>query len=372
MTEAWRLPYRAIDCSAATSVVFWSSVDDIEENPHLQIIFRKADVRKKGYTRGWEIFLSHEIKTGRTRGFCKGTSSSSIVECLQDFKACISETAHPMFLPFLILTEELSYKIEVKHREARDWLRRIEHAVSSHAGDDKIRGDGIMPLDVIHQDINECYAKTLWKSPSTYIRVIDSFLDIMELLLKQNPSAQSKQLQLQKIHDRFIPALKLYRVTIVLAQRDSRLQYDMGKLQYEMALASKRDSSAMKTISILGIVFLPGIFVAVRSSPYFRTKECLLNSNPKSILSTTFFDFKNASSIRTSVAPSFWIYWVITIPVTLIILGLWYFWERKRDKTFVKEVDEKKESNEEDFTSDMKKPTEHRLEPLMQNDDGNV
>jgi Mg2+ and Co2+ transporter CorA len=41
-----------------------------------------------------------------------------------------------------------------------------------------------------------------------------------------------------------------------MAQKDS-------KVMMELAADSKRDSYAMKTISILGMFFLPGTFVAV-------------------------------------------------------------------------------------------------------------
>ncbi|KAI9649438.1 hypothetical protein NHQ30_002014 [Ciborinia camelliae] len=37
MTEAWKLPFRAIECSNAISVLFWSSLDEAEENPHLRL-----------------------------------------------------------------------------------------------------------------------------------------------------------------------------------------------------------------------------------------------------------------------------------------------------------------------------------------------
>ncbi|TGO13245.1 hypothetical protein BTUL_0073g00130 [Botrytis tulipae] len=99
-----------------------------------------------------------------------------------------------------------------------------------------------------------------------------------------------------------------------------------------MALASKRDSSAMKTIAILGILFLPGTFVA------------------------------NGSNLSTAVSPSFWIYWVITLPVTLIILVLWYLWEKKRDGRFVRERNEREET--EDLTSEIDLE-EYNLQPLQ-------
>lgn len=155
----------------------------------VEIIFRKADVRKKGFTRGWELLLSHEIKTGITRGFCKGTPSSNMVECVQTLKACVSETSHPMLLPFLILSEEISYKEDLRQRECRDWLRRIEHAVGQHAGRRKIlASDRTMPLDIISHDINDCYAKALWRAPLAYVRLIESFLETMELFTQHIPT----------------------------------------------------------------------------------------------------------------------------------------------------------------------------------------
>jgi hypothetical protein len=38
----------------------------------------------------------------------------------------------------------------------------------------------------------------------------------------------------------------------------------------QIAIEAKRDSSAMKTIAVLGMFFLPGTFVAV-STPFFTT-----------------------------------------------------------------------------------------------------
>jgi hypothetical protein len=43
----------------------------------------------------------------------------------------------------------------------------------------------------------------------------------------------------------------------------------------------------------------------------------------KAIFSTTFFDFR-AENSNAIISPWFWVYWIITVPVTLIVLGLWY------------------------------------------------
>ena len=58
----------------------------------------------------------------------------------------------------------------------------------------------------------------------------------------------------------------------IMAQKESKLNLEMAAQQRRLAHASKRDSTAMKTLSLLGAVFLPGTFLS-------------------SVFSMTFFDF---------------------------------------------------------------------------------
>jgi hypothetical protein len=95
MVETLHLPYRGIESTTAVGPFFWAAFDQDEQNPHLQIIFRKSDVRKKGKTRGWQLDLSHDINQGMTTGFCKGTASSDIVECVKHLKSCAGQIGHP-------------------------------------------------------------------------------------------------------------------------------------------------------------------------------------------------------------------------------------------------------------------------------------
>jgi hypothetical protein len=62
--------------------------------------------------------------------------------------------------------------------------------------------------------------------------------------------------------------VKLYNV---IAQKESKLNFQMAGEQRKLAHASKRDSSTMKTISLLGSVFLPGAYLAVSLSAYDRS-----------------------------------------------------------------------------------------------------
>jgi hypothetical protein len=67
---------------------------------------------------------------------------------------------------------------------------------------------------------------------------------------------------------------KLYNI---IAQRESKLSFQMAGEQRKLAHASKRDSGAQKTIALLGAVFLPGAYLAVRVPILFT----FLSSNPR-------------------------------------------------------------------------------------------
>lgn len=69
----------------------------------------------------------------------------------------------------------------------------------------------------------------------------------------------------------------------------------------------------------------------------FKTTFYLANFFIKSIFSTTFFDFKDSSDISSAVSSKFWLYWVVTIPVTLVVVGIWLWWDKKRRESYDKE-----------------------------------
>jgi hypothetical protein len=89
----------------------------------------------------------------------------------------------------------------------------------------------------------------------------------------------------------------------------------MAGEQRKLAHASTRDSSAMKIISLLGAIFFPGAYLA-------------------SVFSMTFFNFQNEENY---VSSGFWIYWAVTIPITMLIVGIWYVWEKKREARYDQE-----------------------------------
>jgi Mg2+ and Co2+ transporter CorA len=72
----------------------------------------------------------------------------------------------------------------------------------------------------------------------------------------------------------FYSSFQLYNI---MSQREARLNLEIAGEQRRIAHASKRDSTAMKTISLMGALFLPGTYLA-------------------SVFSMTFFNFQSGWS----------------------------------------------------------------------------
>lgn len=86
-----------------------------------------------------------------------------------------------------------------------------------------------------------------------------------------------------------------------------------GHASAQMARAMQQDSAAMRTISVLGLVFLPGTFVsAVYSMSFF---QCSMDNEP--------------GVAAWSVSSEFWIYWATAIPLTVITVVIWYLCQRR-------------------------------------------
>lgn len=118
------------------------------------------------------MLLSHSFSTGITTGFIKGTPSSDIEKALIHLKACAAQIGHPMLLPIIILSYDLSPANDQKQRDARDWLRRLENAVSLRNEVDENEQypqDGLVEIDGLNRDLVECHGHVMWKRPQAYM-----------------------------------------------------------------------------------------------------------------------------------------------------------------------------------------------------------
>lgn len=96
----------------------------------------------------------------------------------------------------------------------------------------------------------------------------------------------------------------------LITQQETRLSISVAEDSRTLALATKEDSTAMRTLAAVTVFFLPGTFVAAFfSMPLFHWDA-------------------QTGELTTVVSRRFWIYWAVTGPLTLTTLILWLFWMR--------------------------------------------
>ncbi|TKX19925.1 hypothetical protein C1H76_7809 [Elsinoe australis] len=101
-------------------------------------------------------------------------------------------------------------------------------------------------------------------------------------------------------------------------------QHD-SKVAVRIAEATQSDSASTKTISFLGLIFLPSTFVcSLFSTSFFSLQPTVDLDGSQGTPSTTHPD-----NIPTYwiVSDRFWIYWAFAIPLTLFTILVWSIWQ---------------------------------------------
>jgi hypothetical protein len=177
------------------------------------VIYRKSDVKNMG----WEVLLSHEMRTGITTGFCKGTASSGLGRCLEYLKGCILQIGHPILFPIIIFSHYSSFNHDIKQRNARDWLQRLESVIAMHRGIAEVEGSirgGAVDLDAVNRDLVKCHVMVLGKRPVAYLQILESIKEATELFIESLPG------------DRKDPDIKRFQASIT-----SRLEFYKKRLR---------------------------------------------------------------------------------------------------------------------------------------------
>ena len=107
-------------------------------------------------------------------------------------------------------------------------------------------------------------------------------------------------------------------------------QYD-SKTMVRISGAVQNDSTAMKTIAVLTLTFLPATFVSVwKFSLPCQVLQQL--TTMQAVFSMTFFNFTPGNEAHPEawvVSEKIWIYWVISLPLTIVTILFWFMWRRK-------------------------------------------
>ncbi|KAL4875719.1 hypothetical protein BJY04DRAFT_152298 [Aspergillus karnatakaensis] len=134
------------------------------------------------------------------------------------------------------------------------------------------------------------------EDPDTVATVKQNWLDVHSQLLFQLKWIHSLKMRSRSLSERHANQINLgYNLVSQAFGRDART-----------------DSAMMKTVAVVSLVYLPGTFVS-------------------GIFGTNFFSFQADDHNGWSTSPTFWLYWAVTVPLTLTTILAWVLWHfRKR------------------------------------------
>jgi Mg2+ and Co2+ transporter CorA len=125
---------------------------------------------------------------------------------------------------------------------------------------------------------------------------------------------------------------QIQTIYTLISQRESRSQVELAKISRRLAELTQNDSTHMRIIAGVTLVFLPATFMAT-------------------FFSTTFFDFK--PSKEDYVSRWIWLYCLLTICLTVAILGLWWYSLRSMRKKTKMALRRRSELKEKALRSDV-------------------
>lgn len=85
------------------------------------------------------------------------------------------------------------------------------------------------------------------------------------------------------------------------------------------------------TVSLLTLIFLPGTFISVRIKTMFLAFQTPLTGLKQGFFGMNFFDFSasnDGDSAHWVISSRIWIFFALTVPVTIVAVFLWLYWKR--------------------------------------------
>lgn len=105
------------------------------------------------------------------------------------------------------------------------------------------------------------------------------------------------------------------------ANKQNEIGQAQNELSIKIASSTKKDSIAVMAFTFITAIFLPGTSIAT-------------------LFSMGMFQWQDDSSRlgRSTVSAQFWLYWVVTVPLTLAVMTGWYCWYKYADRKRKKET----------------------------------
>ncbi|KAL4779919.1 hypothetical protein BJX76DRAFT_339371 [Aspergillus varians] len=286
------------------------------------------------------LSMSYDVNTGLTCAMLLGCTKAQQDFVCQQLKQFASLTHHPLLLPILLS----SYQQKLLNEQTRNlWEKLINvETLSGQTGAPKLiskdnattgdnDGKSTIPSPGSTPPSTESFDKTgfndITKDILGVIQLAETWQTNTEALIlgiesignsiktvdatgidgsrktKINKISPSLTQWLEFTHH--ISKIMLSDIQFIERRGQAQMNAVYNYMTQQISTASKRDSSAMKGIAVLTMFFLPGTFMAA-------------------FFAMPLLDFAASESNGPIVRPQFWYYWASTVPLTMLVLFLYY------------------------------------------------
>ncbi|KAF2000202.1 hypothetical protein P154DRAFT_204140 [Amniculicola lignicola CBS 123094] len=330
---------------------YFTEFSDVKKISKLDMVFKMPNCFNVGYD---ALSISYDIRSECTRALLHGVSDEEFQWLLTYFKTQKQKVLYRN--PLAIAAGMLwSHRLRTEAYRARldDIVHKIEismgHAIPGVPPDSHLRSayEALMidSLDFgnIIKELHSCQTELVGlRHVGDFGRDLGQFLCKIGTELQEiRSSTEAPRVNTDPIVHQIEFSTNLYvtltsQVTTLkervqnhinltytlIAQDENRISRSVAEETALIAVATKRDRAAMKTIAVLTIIFLPPTFVATFPS------MPMLNWNPQ-------LHGKFTSNY-------FWVYWAVAVPLTTFVLIIWSIWWRRENKSYQYDLDEAK------------------------------
>lgn len=115
-------------------------------------------------------------------------------------------------------------------------------------------------------------------------------------------------------------------------QLNNKIAQEDNLLAARMAVSATRDSSAMKALAVITAVFLPATYIATLFSMSMFNWQS--GSNSSNVVTSNTTASSDTSSSSGVVMHYIWIYWVVSVILTVLVIVGWRVWWVMQDRDF--------------------------------------
>jgi hypothetical protein len=248
---------------------------------------------------GFQFLMSHNLNMGSSvvLGFYKATKNTEIATNIMHIRKSAKEIAHPMLLPVMLLSSNIGPRQENHQKQARAMLHIVEDSLFNHLAS---TSPSSASLESINVELMKCHS-SVWKNPGSSHKVIDGMESIFKAIKTLEYHIEDHNLIypigchfLNEVNDRYMQRVDFIRERLrgiesychttlskievqrtalhnllLHRQNETALQIERRQqLEAERKFSESQTwNKNQRTISLLGIFFLPGAFIAVREPP---------------------------------------------------------------------------------------------------------